>query len=52
MVELRNETVQAETRVTQHAVQLQTDSSGRKMSEPCVPPGTERIKVKVRIIRR
>jgi hypothetical protein len=40
-----NETVQTGTRGTQHAVQLQTDTSERKMS---VPPGTERIKVKVR----
>jgi hypothetical protein len=29
-------------------VQLQTEFNGGMMSKPCVPPGTERIKVKVR----
>ena len=28
-------------------MQLQTDNSGSVMFGPCVPPGTERIKVKV-----
>ena len=42
-------TAQAGARGTQHAVQLQTETSGRMMSEPCVPPGTERIKAKVRV---
>ena len=30
------------------AVQPRTDPDGEIMSKPCVPPGTERIKVKVR----
>jgi hypothetical protein len=36
------ETVQAGTRGTQYAVQLQTDAFGRMISKPCVPPGTQR----------
>ena len=31
---------------TRRAVQPQTDASGKEMYKPCVPPGTERIKVK------
>ena len=30
-------------------MQLQTDNNGSVMFEPCVPHGTERFKVKVRI---
>ena len=43
-----NETVLAGIRGIQLAVQLWTDPDGGVMSKPCVPPGTERIKVKVR----
>ena len=32
---------------TWHTVQPQIGNNGRRMFEPCVPPGTERIKVKV-----
>ena len=42
-----NGTVQAGTHGTPHAMLLQTDLSGEMMSEPCVPSGTGRIKVKV-----
>jgi hypothetical protein len=44
---IKNETVQAGTHGTQHAVQLQTDTSGGVMSEPCAPPGIGRFKVTV-----
>ena len=40
--------MQAGERGMQQEGLLQTDRSGDAMSKPCVPPGTERIKVKVR----
>ena len=34
----------------QHAAQLRTATSGKMLSRPYVPSGTERIKVKVRLL--
>ncbi|KAJ8280743.1 hypothetical protein GJAV_G00058480 [Gymnothorax javanicus] len=44
----RSKKVQAGQPGMQYAGQPRTESSGRRMFEPCVPPSTERIKVKVR----
>ena len=41
--------MQAGTLGVRRAVQPQTDPSGRLMSQPYVPPGTERFKVKVKV---
>ena len=43
------ETVPAGAVGTQNAVQPQTNNSGRATFEPCVPPGTKKIKIKIRM---
>ena len=45
----RRETPQAGKHGVLYAMQLHTEHSVRETSKPCVPPGTERFKVKVKV---